>query len=275
MLRNIYRAFLYLLFAIISLVVLVPLLVMVLGAFRAPFDIVTRGAIALPTVWNFDNIVAAFVQYDFGKYLVNTVIVTVPTVVVSLFLAILCSFALATMDFVFKRIITVIVTVVGIMISEEFIMIPLFSLMKNFGLIDRFAAVILPQVAMSAAFSTLVIRSFLMNLPRELVDAGLEDGASSWQVLWLVLVPIATPAIATSATLTATWTWNDYMLPLVMLPTLTKATLPLGLTLFQGQHLMNIPMTMAGVLITALPMLLLYVVFQRHIVRGLVQGVTG
>ncbi|HUZ18714.1 MAG TPA: carbohydrate ABC transporter permease, partial [Spirochaetia bacterium] len=64
-------------------------------------------------------------------------------------------------------------------------------------------------------------------------------------------------------------------LPLVMLPTLTKATLPLGLTLFQGQHLMNIPMTMAGVLITALPMLLLYVVFQRHIVRGLVQGVTG
>lgn len=273
MVRTIYRVFLYLIFAFISIVVLIPLLVMLLGAFRSPFDIVTRGAIALPRVWNFDNIVAAFVQYNFGKYLVNTVIVTVPTVVVAIFLAIMCSFALATMEFRFKPIVTVIVTVVGIMISEEFIMIPLFCLMKDFGLVDSYTAVILPQIAMSAAFATLVIRSFLMNLPRELIDAGLEDGASSWQVLWLILVPIASPAIMTSATLTATWTWNDYILPLVMLPNMGKATLPLGLTLFQGQHLTNIPMTMAGVLITALPMLLLYVAFQRHIVSGIVQGV--
>lgn len=274
-LRMINRAVIYLVLILITVVVLVPLVVMIMGSFRAPLDIVTRGALALPKSWSFANLAGAFVQYNFGKYLVNTVIVTVPVVVFSLLFAILCAFALAMMDFRFKRVILVVVTVIGIMISEEFIMIPLFSMMKSVGLIDTYVAVILPQVAMSAAFSTLVIRSFLVNLPRELVDAALEDGASSWQTLWLILVPIASPAIMTSLALTATWTWNDYIMPLVMLPSQGKATLPLGLALFQGQHLMNIPMTMAGVLITALPMLLVYAVFQRHIARGLVQGVSN
>jgi raffinose/stachyose/melibiose transport system permease protein len=274
-LRVFYRTIIYLLFILISLVVLIPLFVTVLGTFRSPLDIVLRGAMALPASLNFSNLTAAFTQYDFGKFLVNTIIVTVPVVVLSIVIAILCAYALAMMEFPFKKLILVVVTVVGIMISEEFIMIPLFGLMKTLHLIDTYTSVILPQVAMSAAFATLVIRSFFVNLPRELVDAALEDGASSWQTLWIILVPIASPAIMTSLTLTATWTWNDYILPLVMLPSQGKATLPLGLALFQGQHLMSIPMTMAGVLITALPMLLVYFVFQRHIARGLVQGSTN
>ena len=152
-------------------------------------------------------------------------------------------------------------------------MIPLFQMQRFFGITNTFLAVILPQVAMSAAFATLIIRSFFLGLPREMADAAMEDGASSWQILWKIYVPLSGPPILTAATLTTTWTWNDYIIPLVMLSSTSKATLPLGLVLFRGAHTIDIPLTMAGTLVTALPMLLLFVIFQRNFVQGLTQGV--
>jgi raffinose/stachyose/melibiose transport system permease protein len=262
-----------LMLTVVAVLTLIPLVVMFLGPFREHLDIINRGAIALPTAWSLDTLVRVFAQFHFGLYFVNTVIVTVPTVVISLFFAIMCAFPLALMHFPLKRFILVVVTVIAIMISEEFIMIPLFQLIKALGLVNTFTAAILPQTAMSAAFSTLIIWSFYLGLPREMVDAALQDGASSWQVLWRIYVPISTPAILTSATLTTVWTWNDYIIPLIMLPSTRKATLPLGLTLFLGAHNIDIPMTMAGSLVTAVPMLILFVVFQRHLVKGLTQGV--
>jgi raffinose/stachyose/melibiose transport system permease protein len=261
------------LLAIVSALVLLPLLVMLLGPFREPVDIINRGTIALPETWSPENLVRVFSEFHFGLYLANTAIVTAPTVVVSLLFAVMCAFPLALMEFPLKRFLLVVVTVIAIMISEEFIMIPLFQLMKSLGLVDTFPAAILPQLAMSAAFSTLIIWSFFLGLPREMVDAALQDGASSWQVLWRVYVPISTPAILTSATLTTVWTWNDYIIPLIMLPSTRKATLPLGLVLFVGARNTDIPMVMAGALVTAAPMLLLFLLFQRHLVRGLTQGV--
>jgi raffinose/stachyose/melibiose transport system permease protein len=258
--------------AVVALLTLLPLLVMFLGPFREPLDIINRGAIALPVKWSLDTLIRVFTQFHFGLYLLNTVLVTAPTVVISLLFAVMAAFPLALMRFPLKRFILVVVTVIAIMISEEFIMIPLFQLIKTMGLVNTFTAAILPQLAMSAAFSTLIIWSFFLGLPREMVDAALQDGASSWQVLWRIYVPISTPAILTSATLTTVWTWNDYIIPLIMLPSTRKATLPLALTLFKGAHRIDIPMTMAGTLVTAAPMLLLFIIFQRHLVKGLTQG---
>jgi raffinose/stachyose/melibiose transport system permease protein len=259
--------------AVVAVLTLLPLLVIFLGPFREPLDIINRGAIALPLKWSPDTLIRVFSQFHFGLYLANTIIVTAPTVAVSLLFAIMAAFPLALMRFPLKRFILVVVTVIAIMISEEFIMIPLFQLIKTLGLVNTFTAAILPQLAMSAAFSTLIIWSFFLGLPREMVDAALQDGASSWQVLWKIYVPISTPAILTSATLTTVWTWNDYIIPLIMLPSTRKATLPLALTLFKGAHRVDIPMTMAGTLVTAAPMLILFFIFQRHMVKGLTQGV--
>jgi raffinose/stachyose/melibiose transport system permease protein len=262
-----------LLLGIVAALTLLPLVVMFLGPFRDPVDIMNRGAIALPTEWKTDTLVRVLSRFHFALYLVNTVIVTAPTVVVSLLFAIMCAFPLAVMQFPLKRFILIVVTVIAIMISEEFIMIPLFQLTKRLHLVNTFAAAILPQLAMSAAFSVLIIWSFFLGLPREMVDAALQDGASSWQVLWRIYVPISTPAILSAATLTTVWTWNGYIIPLIMLPSTRKATLPLGLALFMGAHNVDIPMIMAGALVTAAPMLILFVLFQRHLVRGLTQGV--
>ena len=267
------RILVFVVFLLLSVVMLLPFLVMIFATLREPLDIVKRGAIALPEVWRFTTIRDVFTQYRFGLYLLNTIIVTVPTVAVALAMAILSAFALAVMDFRWKRLVIVLVTVIAVMISEEFIMIPLFQMQRFFGITNTFLAVILPQVAMSAAFATLIIRSFFLGLPREMADAAMEDGASSWQILWKIYVPLSGPPILTAATLTTTWTWNDYIIPLVMLSSTSKATLPLGLVLFRGAHTIDIPLTMAGTLVTALPMPLLFVIFQRNFVQGLTQGV--
>ncbi len=211
-------------------------------------------------------------QIDGANALKQFFHVTLPTVLCSLLFAIMSAYALAFMDLPCKHILTLVTTVLGVMIAAEFIMIPLYRLMNELGLIDTYWAVILPQLAMSAAFSTLVIRSFFLGLPKELIDAALVDGACSWHILWRILVPIAKPAIVTSMALTTVWTWNSYVLPLVLLHSPRKVPLPVGLILFRGTYTVDIPLTMTGTVITALPMILFYFFFQRHIIRGLTQG---
>lgn len=263
---------LYIVLGVITLVVLLPFLIMLVGPFRSPTDLILRGPLALPTDWSFHNLTRVFVEFSFGRYLLNTAIVSVPTTLVATVFAIMASFALAFIEFPLKGLVSILITVVGVLVSEEFIIIPLFHLTKVLGLINTFTAAILPQIALSACFSTLLIRSFFLGLPRELVDAASVDGASSWQTIWRVLVPISQSVIMTAATLTLTWTWNDYIIPLVMLQSPAKATLPLALTLFQGAHTIDIPLTMAGTVVTVLPMLIFYFLFQGHIVQGLTQG---
>ncbi|MCF7890685.1 carbohydrate ABC transporter permease [Candidatus Bipolaricaulota bacterium] len=262
----------YTLLIALAVVTLVPFFVTIMGAFREHTDIIIRGPLALPNEWNFQSFTKAIFEYNFDRYLVNTIIITVPTVFFSLVFGIMSSYALAFMEFPLKRVFTLATTVLGIMIAAVFIMIPLYQLMDTLNLIDTYLAAILPQVAMSSAFSTLVIRSFFLGLPKELLDSALVDGASSWQILWRILIPLSKPAIVTAGTLTTIWTWNSYVIPLVLLPNADKAPLPLGLVLFQGTYRTNIPLTMAGATITALPMIVFYLLSQRHIVKGLSQG---
>lgn len=266
------RALSYAVLILVAAVVLIPFVMLLFGPFRTPMSVITEGPLALPDSLSFDNLVEVLFEHNFLRYTLNTVIVTVPVVVFANLFALGAGFGLAVMRFPFRRAATVLITVVGIMVSEEFIMIPLFSMMRGAGLMNTFAAAILPQIALSAAFSTLLLWGFFNGLPSDFVDAALVSGANSFQVLRIVLTPMATAPLLSAVTLTATWTWNDYIIPLIMLQSSAKATLPLGLTVFQGAYTTDIPLTMAGTLITALPMVILFIAFQRQMSQGLLQG---
>jgi len=257
---------------LVALVILLPFVMMVLGSFRSHVDIIRRGPLALPQTWSLDNVRRVLVTHQFGRYYVNSIILTAPTVLGGLLGGVLAAYPLSFMVFRFKGWFLLAIVTLGVIISDEFIMIPLFRLMHRFGMVDTYTSAILPQAAMSACFATLVIRSFFLGLPRELIDSGLMDGASSWQILWRILVPIARPALVTAGALTAVWTWNGYILPLILLHSPDKAPLTLGLVLFQGQYTANIPLIMTGASLTALPMIGLYLALQRPIVWGLTQG---
>ncbi len=259
--------------SILSILILIPFILMVLGSFREHVNIILNGALAFPEKWSIEHYVDVLFKYNFNKYFINTIIITLPTILMALVSSIMSAYALSFMRFPFKKIITTLITIVGIMIATEFIMIPLYQFIDTIGLIDNYLAVILPQVAMSACFGTLVLRSFFMGLPKELIEASLVDGATSWKVLWKILTPIAKPALITTVALTTVWTWNAYLLPLILLQDPAKVTLPVGLMFFRGQYTTNIPLMLTGTTITSIPMLIFYLIFQRHLVKGLSQGI--
>ena len=262
----------HLLLGLIAALVVLPFVMMILGTFREHVDIIRRGPLALPLELSFANYRRVLIDHHFLRYYVNSFWLTAPPVALSLVFAIMAAFAFSVMEFPGKNILLLGVVGLGVMVASEFIMIPLFQLINSLGLVNTFTGANLPNLAMSACFSTLVIRSFFMGLPRELLDSAQVDGASSWQALWLVYVPIARPAIITCGALTTVWTWNTYIIPLILIHDPAKAPLPLALALFQGQYVANVPLIMTGAALTALPMILVYLVFQPRIAWGLTQG---
>ncbi len=256
----------------LALLIVIPFVVMFMGTFREHTDIIRRGPFALPLEWSLENFRRVLFQYNFDLYYINSVLITAPAVIGSLIIALMAAFAFSVMEFPLKRLLLLATISLGVMVAEVFIMIPLFQLMNQLGLVDNLLSVILPSLAMSACFSTLVLRSFFMGLPRELLDSGLVDGASNWQVLWKIYAPIARPAIVTCGALTTVWTWNTYITPLVLIHDPAKAPLPLGLALFQGQYVADVPLIMTGAALTALPPILIYLLFQPRIVWGITQG---
>ncbi len=262
----------YVLVTLIALLVILPFALMFMATFREHTDIIRRGPLALPQHFSVDNFRKVLFQHHFDRYYLNSILITVPVVGGSLVFALMSAFALSVMDFPLKRFFLLGVVSFGVMIPEVFIMIPLFQLMHGLGLVNNLLSVILPSLAMSACFSTLVIRSFFMGLPRELLDSAMVDGATFWEILWKIYTPLAIPAIVTSGALTAVWTWNTYITPLVLIHDPLKMPLPLGLALFQGQYVANVPLIMTGATLTALPPIVVYLLLQPRVVLGITQG---
>ncbi|MEU6036481.1 carbohydrate ABC transporter permease [Actinomadura sp. NPDC047616] len=209
---------------------------------------------------------------DFAVYLRNSVIVTAVTVVVATVLSIMAGFALGTMRFRGAGALALLF-VAGLTIPTEAIVVPLYFDLRSLDLDNTYAGVILPQVAMSVAFGTFWMRAYFRSVPPSLLEAARMDGAGSWTTLWRVLVPMGRPAILTMIVLISMWTWNEFLLPLVILNSEEGLrTAPLGLSVFQGNHKTDYAALMSGALIIAAPVVLLYVFLQRHFIAGMLSG---
>jgi raffinose/stachyose/melibiose transport system permease protein len=240
-------------------IALFPMIGVVAQALEAPrFDLSNFG-----TAWR---------DGHFAAYLRNSVIVTVVTVVVAALLSIMSGYALGTMRFRGSGAVFLLF-LAGLTIPTEAVVVPLYFDLRSLDLDNTYAGVILPQVAMSVAFGTFWMRAYFRSVPRSLVEAARMDGASSWATLWRVLVPMGRPAIVTMVVLTSMWTWNEFLLPLVILNSDEGLrTAPLGLSVFQGAHKTDYAALMAGALIIAAPIVLLYVFLQRHFIAGMLSG---
>jgi raffinose/stachyose/melibiose transport system permease protein len=164
------------------------------------------------------------------------------------------------------------VFLLGLMIPTEAIIVPLYYDFRDIGLVDTYWALILPQIGTSVAFGTFWMRAYFRSVPRSLVEAARIDGASSWFTLWRVLLPLAKPAVLTMTVLLAMWTWNEFLLALVMVTDEGLRTAPLGLSFFQGRNTSNLTLLAAGAVIVATPVVVLYVFLQRHFIRGMLSG---
>ena len=255
---------------LLMLLVVIPFFSIFLASLKTPAELV-KGALNMPEEWLWSNYAEAWTQAHFKDYLVNSVIVAVGVVATSTFLSILSGYAFGKMRFRFRSILLA-VFLLGIMAPQEAYIVPLYYLVKEIGLIDTYWAMILPQIGMSVCFGTFWLSGFFRNFPQELVDAAKIDGCGSWTVLWRVIIPNASAAITTLVVLFFVWTWNDFLIPLVMVSSEALRTLPLGLAFFQGKYSSNVPLIASGAMIVTLPTLMIYIFFQRQFIRGITSG---
>lgn len=260
----------YVILTTFLLIILIPIVGLVFSAFKTDAEVI-KGPLSLPSQLKLDSFKEAWTTGRFNFFFRNSVIVTIVVVVVSVFLSTLTGYAFGMLPVPGRKVLYPLM-LVGYMVPFEAVIIPLYHMMNQMNLIDTYWALILPQIGLSVSFGTLWMSSFFSTAPRDLVDAAAMDGCNRWQVLWRILWPLARPAVTTLVVLTFMWTWNEFLLALVMVQKETMRTLPVGLAFFQGRYSADIPLMAAGSLIVAGPILLVYLIFQRYFIRGMLGG---
>ena len=241
-------------FGLFALIALAPVVGIVALALRQP------GAFA--TAWE---------DGGFAGYLRSSVIVTVCVVSLSSVLSILAGYAFGIMRFRGDQVLFY-AFLLGLMVPLEATIVPLYYDLRDVGLTDTYLALILPQSALSVAFGTFWMRAFFRSVPRSLIEAARLDGSSSWMTLWRIVLPLGRPAVLTMVALVFMWTWNEFLLALVMVSDESLRTAPLGLAFFQGRNTSDEGLLAAGALIVAAPVVLVYLFLQRHFIRGTLSG---
>ena len=231
----------------------------------------------LESVWNlpsspvWDNYDKALTDGNLITYAGNSVLVTGASVLLTVALASAAGYAFAMYKVRWLPVVEV-VMLVAMAIPAYVALVPLVATLRDAGLLDSRIGVVLPTVAFNLPVSVLIMRAFFTTVPRDVLEASRVDGASELRTFWSVMVPIARPALFTTAIINTIWVWNDFLFPLVLLNSPEKKTLPLGLTDYVGEHVTNYPVLLAAILLASLGSFVVYTIFQRQVVGGLTSG---
>jgi multiple sugar transport system permease protein len=250
----------------IALVMIVPLLWMVFTSLQTLNETRHYPPTLFPASPQWSNYGEVLRQAPFGRWFLNTLIVTIASVLGNLLFCSMAGYAFARIRF-FGREVVFILVLATLMIPFQVVIIPTFLIVRHLGLIDTLGALILPNLA--GAFGIFMLRQFFRTLPIELEEAARIDGASRLGVLFKIVLPLSGPALATLAVITFMWTWNDFLWPLVTIYNPNNMTLQLGMANFQGAHQSATNLLMAANVMSVLPVLLLFFFAQRYFVRGI------
>jgi multiple sugar transport system permease protein len=250
----------------IAIVMLVPLLWMLVTSVETLSETRHFPPVLVPDAVRVGNYGEVLRIAPFGRWFANTVIVTTASVLGNLLFCSLAGYAFARIKF-FGREVVFLLVLATLMIPFQVVMIPTFLIVRRLGLIDTLGALIVPNLC--GAFGVFLLRQFFRTLPVELEEAARMDGASRLGVLFKIVLPLSTPALATLAVITFMWTWNDFLWPLITIYNEHNMTLQLGLTTFQGAHQTNTNLLMAANVMSMLPVLALFFAAQRYFIRGI------
>ena len=229
---------------------------------------------ALPTRLAWQNYVDAW-NGKVALYLLNSTIITVVAVSLIIALAAPAAYSFARLRFR-GHALAFMFLLGGLLIPVHAVLIPLYqfneAIWPKGWALREWLSIVGPYVAFGLPLTVLLLRAYFVSIPKELADAAAIDGASHWRALWSIFLPVARPAVATVAIFQAAWIWNELPFAMVFIKTPALRTLPVGLLSFQGEHSSEWQIVLAGVCMAIVPMLILYFVFQRHIIKGLTAG---
>ena len=255
-----------------TVVLIFPFAWLLITSVETPAESLHFPPVLLPHVLRFANYSDALASAPFGRFFLNSAVVAVITVASNLVLCSLAGYAFARFRFL-GRTVLFIVIMATLMVPFQVTMIPQFIITKWLGVhvlaavgIDHIGALILPNAA--TAFGIFFLRQFFRTLPLEYEESARVDGASRLKVLWRIVLPLATPALATLAALTFLDSWNNFLWPLIVITSTNQMTIPLGLSTFQGAHSTEWTLVMAANVMTLVPMLVIFFAAQRYFIRS-------
>jgi len=254
------------------LVWLLPIVIAVFTSVKSMDEIMSSPAMwKPPKVWRWGNFAEVWGKVGMSRYVLNTFVIAIPSVLVALLVSSLSAFALAVYRFKLNKAV-LILFVAGMLIPFQMLMIPVFRLSDAIGVRDSFPGVILFHVAFQLGFCTFFLRNFMRTIPFSLVEAPRMDGAGEFLIYRKIILPLSISSLAALGVLEFTWIWNDLLWSLVLLQSDALKPVTLGLANMQGEFVQYYNMTAAGSIIAALAPLGVFLVFQRYFIEGLTVG---
>jgi raffinose/stachyose/melibiose transport system permease protein len=260
----------YAVLILFAMIALTPIFVMWMAALKSSSEIF-NDPFSLPTVLHWENMVKAWTVGRFRQYLGNTIIITIPTVFGVVALSCLAGYAFGRLKFAGSKLFFY-TFLLGLMVPFQSIMIPMYYNLKDLKLLGTYWAMILPATALGLPFGIFLMQAFFRGLPSDLADAARVDGCSEFDVFFQIMLPLAGPAVSTLFVFQFMWTWNAFLMPLLFLNEESLRPIALGLMFFSGRYTTNYGLVAAGITLATLPLIVIYIIFQRQFIRGLTAG---
>ncbi|MER5627607.1 carbohydrate ABC transporter permease [Streptosporangium sp. NPDC002544] len=252
--------------------IVVPFVYGLFGGFKTTAQL-SENPLGLPSPWVTENYTDVITAGAFWRQLLNSLFIAVATTVLVVVLSAMAAFAFARFAFRGREFLFTLFAI-GLMFPFAVAILPLFILLRTFGLLDNPLGVILPQAAFGLPLTIIILRTFFRSIPNEVEEAATLDGCTPFGFFWRVLLPMARPALATVSVLAIVASWNNFFLPLVVFNDPNLWTLPLGVQQFQGEYAADTAKILAYVIVSMVPALAFYAVAERQLISGLTAGAT-
>ncbi|MFE1116186.1 carbohydrate ABC transporter permease [Streptomyces rochei] len=250
---------------------LAPFAIILLNSFKTSADYRTNGSLSWPEHWNWDIVADVWERVDFTQKLVNSIQISLGVVLIAVVLALFNAYAIGIGRIRWRTVFLVFFLGVNVL-PQEGLVYPIYYLFKEMGLYDgKLGYTILVGITYSA-FGTYLLSSVFSSFPRELIEAASLDGAGRWTILWRIILPMSWPTLSVMCVFFFVWSWNEFLYPLVLLISNDNQTVPLGLSVMQGQYTSDPTAMSAAALLGVIPMVVFFLIFQRSLTRGVTAG---
>lgn len=255
---------------LVSLIALFPVYFMVINSIKQPIQY-SENKLNLPIPFSFENFRKVFFESDLLIWVRNSFIVAFLSIVICTFIAFFAAYSFSKLKMKGKEIAFNIL--IGLMIFPPIILlIPLFIIMSSLGITNSFIGPIIIYIGIMMPFTIYMLTNFFRIIPDELIQAAKIDGCNDLQILRYMVVPLSSSAVAAVMVVNVFWVWNEFLIALVFLQNDKIKTIQVGMTIFQSQYTMNIPLMLMGTLVASAPMLLLFIFTQKFFIRGIIMG---
>jgi len=255
---------------IFAALIVIPSVIVVFGSFKTTAEVYTK-PLSLPSRWTLDNYRYLFEISNVGRPFLNSVIVTFSSVLITLALASMCSYAISRMITVTGKILFILFTV-GLAIPSQVNLVPIFILFNDYHLTNKLSGLVLINVVTTLPISVFILTAFFRELPKEMFEVSQVDGATPWRTYRSIALPLSRPALGATSIFLFVITWNELLFPLLLITDSEKKTLPLTLLSFRGEFFSNDSMIFTSLMVASVPMVLMYLFMQKSFIAGLTAG---